>query len=96
MLHAEFGTAMAPAAPSGARRALVLMGGGARTAYQVGVLRGVASLLRMMSPAQRGFPFDIVVGTSAGALNGTFLASCATEGIDAFERLAQFWTQLRS
>lgn len=96
MLHAEFGTAMAPAAPSGARRALVLMGGGARTAYQVGVLRGVASLLRMMSPVQRGFPFDIVVGTSAGALNGTFLASCATEGIDAFERLAQFWTQLRS
>lgn len=73
------------------RRALVLMGGGARTAYQVGVLRGLARLL-----GERPFPFHIVLGTSAGALNATFLASHAQEGSRALERLAGFWWRLRS
>lgn len=79
------------------RLALVLMGGGARTAYQVGVLRGLAALLRMQSPAaHQPFPFDLLVGTSAGALNATFLASTAETGLEAFERLAVFWRGLRS
>lgn len=79
------------------RQALVLMGGGARTAYQVGVLRGLANLQRLQSPAARSaFPFDVLVGTSAGALNATFLASVADQGLDAFDRLAEFWIQLRS
>ena len=79
------------------RLALVLMGGGARTAYQAGVLRGLDNLLRLQSSAQhRPFPFDVLVGTSAGALNASFLASVATEGLEAFEQLARFWGDLRS
>ncbi len=96
-------TLIQPARP-GARRpgstprtALVLMGGGARTAYQVGVLRGLASLLRLQSPAREvPFPFDVLVGTSAGALNAAFLASVATAGLGAFDHLARFWSGLHS
>lgn len=73
------------------RRALVLMGGGARTAYQVGVLRALARLL-----GERAFPFQIVLGTSAGALNAAYLASHARDGTAAFDRLAAFWSHLRS
>ncbi len=78
------------------KRALVLMGGGARTAYQVGVLQAVAAMLRQRPSAPQGFPFQILVGTSAGALNATYLASCATHGLDAFESLADFWQRTRS
>lgn len=80
-------------------KALVLMGGGARTAYQAGVLQAVA---RIVGPQQdetgkdAHFPFKILVGTSAGALNACYLASRASEGLAAFEQLADFWTTLRS
>ena len=76
------------------RRALVLMGGGARTAYQVGVLNVLGSLLA--KDEREEFPFQIVVGTSAGALNAAFLASQAGAGIEAFPQLAGFWSELRS
>jgi NTE family protein len=83
--------------PDDNRRALVLMGGGARTAYQVGVLQAMASMLRLASPvADTVFPFKILVGTSAGALNATYLASHANEGLYAFVHLANFWDRLRS
>ena len=76
---------------------LVLMGGGARTAYQVGALRGIAALLRLQRPSgQAPFPFQVLVGTSAGALNTAFLASKATAGMDAIDHLAEFWGGLRS
>lgn len=55
-------------APSSGDLAIVLTGGGARAAYQVGVLRGIASRL----PETR---FDIITGVSAGAINAVFLAS---------------------
>lgn len=74
------------------RTALVLMGGGARTAYQVGVLLGLAQILGSGSRAW----FDILVGTSAGALNAACLADQAPVGAVAVERLAQFWLALRS
>ena len=54
-----------PAAQSGDSLALVLTGGGARAAYQVGVLRAIASLLEPETPS----PFPIICGTSAGAIN---------------------------
>lgn len=73
--------------------ALVLMGGGARTAYQAGVLKALAD---MLPAGQRGFPFHWLFGTSAGALNATYLASQATEGAAALPRLAEFWQRLRS
>ncbi|MCU0942037.1 MAG: patatin-like phospholipase family protein [Hydrogenophaga sp.] len=73
--------------------ALVLMGGGARTAYQAGVLKAVAAML----PAGRAaFPFPWLFGTSAGALNATFLASRAGDGAQALGALAVFWQGLRS
>lgn len=53
--------------------ALVLAGGGARGAYQVGVLRGLMDL---------GIPlphFDILVGSSAGAINAGVLAAHAND-----------------
>jgi NTE family protein len=86
---------LAPRSPHTA--ALVLMGGGARTAYQVGALRGIASLLRLQrSIGQAPFPFQVLVGTSAGALNTAFLASKATDGMAAIDHLADFWGGLRS
>ena len=83
--------------PDDSRAALVLMGGGARTAYQVGVLQALASILSLASQAEDPvFPFKILVGTSAGALNATYLASRASEGLHAFTHLANFWENLRS
>lgn len=78
-------------------KALVLMGGGARTAYQAGVLRALAHILAQQGdPSSQRFPFRILAGTSAGALNACFLASRANEGLAAFEQLASFWVALRS
>jgi NTE family protein len=76
-------------------RGLVLMGGGARTAYQAGALQALAKLL-----AQKGspssFPFQVLVGTSAGALNATYLASRALDGLEALNGLGDFWHGLHS
>ena len=62
--------------------ALVLTGGGARAAYQVGVLRAIARLLPETT-------FDVITGVSAGAINAAFLASpraaLLTQIIRAFE-----------
>ena len=77
-----------------AQAALVLMGGGARTAYQVGVLQALGVMLRQAGHTPQGFPFQILIGTSAGAINAACLAGYATEGLAAFDRLAHFWTQL--
>ena len=44
--------------------ALVLMGGGARTAYQVGVLRALASILKLQPASPKVFPFQLLIGTS--------------------------------
>lgn len=52
------------------KTALVLPGGGARGAYQVGVLRAIAHLLPKDAPT----PFPIITGTSAGSINATALA----------------------
>ncbi len=78
------------------KTALVLMGGGARTAYQVGVLRAMASILKLNPQLSKGFPFQLLIGTSAGAINSTCLAAWATQGLVAFEQLAKFWGDLRS
>ena len=67
--------------------AIVLTGGGARAAYQVGVLRSIA----------RHFPearFDIITGVSAGAINALFLASRATPLDETVEELSELWINL--
>ncbi|MEO7392742.1 MAG: patatin-like phospholipase family protein [Ramlibacter sp.] len=76
--------------------ALVLMGGGARTAYQVGVLQALGSILKLRSESDNRFPFQVLVGTSAGALNAAYLAGTAVLGLQAFVQLGQFWSRLRS
>lgn len=77
-------------------RALVLMGGGARTAYQVGALKAIGAMLKLQPGHAGSFPFEVLVGTSAGALNVAYLASTASAGLGAFEQLADFWARLRS
>lgn len=76
--------------------ALVLMGGGARTAYQVGVLQALGAMLELRAERGTAFPFQVLVGTSAGALNVAYLASTATSGLQAFTQLGKFWSRLRS
>lgn len=87
--------------PSKPLTALVLMGGGARTAYQAGALQAIGAMLALQTNRGQGrtsgaFPFQILVGTSAGALNASFLASRSQSGLTAFESLQRFWTTLRS
>lgn len=79
--------------------ALVLMGGGARTAYQAGALGALAQMLSDARPAgssRPGLPFQLLVGTSAGALNASFLAARAEQGLEALDALSSFWRNLRS
>jgi NTE family protein len=83
---------MPEAAGDGAGTGLVLTGGGARAAYQVGVLRAV-SRIRRDSNAPRGNPFPIVTGTSAGAINAAALASNADHFDGAVLRLSSVWEQ---
>jgi len=66
--------------------ALVLPGGGARSAYQIGVLRAVSELLR-----GGGNPFPVIVGTSAGAVAASVLASQAGRWRDAVAALDAVW-----
>lgn len=65
---------------------LILSGGGARAAYQVGVLKAIHKIL----PRGHYNPFDVISGTSAGAINGVGLASYAENyriGIKHIERI---------
>ncbi len=75
--------------------ALVLSGGGARAAYQVGVLRALVALRRgALGPRARlDNPFGIIVGTSAGAINAAALATHADRFEAAVEVLAKVWLQ---
>jgi NTE family protein len=69
------------------RAALVLTGGGARAAYQVGALWAIREL-RGRRPDN---PFPIMCGTSAGAVNAVALASAADNFNRAVRRLAGIW-----
>jgi NTE family protein len=69
---------------------LVLTGGGARAAYQVGVLKALAEIRRQAAPAKSN-PFPVIAGTSAGAINAAALA-CAADDFDAaVARLCRVW-----
>lgn len=70
--------------------AIVLSGGGARAAYQAGVLSAIAAWL----PAGRRLPFGIVTGTSAGAINAVAIAAGAPDFSGAATRLRALWTNL--
>jgi hypothetical protein len=70
------------------RDALVLSGGGARGAYQVGVLKAMAEWLPEDAPC----PFEVLVGASAGALNATALAARATSFREGVRSLEEVWS----
>ena len=70
---------------------LILSGGGARAAYQAGVLQAISRILGEAGwPAARN-PFAIVCGTSAGALNAAGLACRADDFGEAVEQLVDVW-----
>ncbi|MFN4004143.1 MAG: patatin-like phospholipase family protein [Hylemonella sp.] len=72
---------------------LLLTGGGARAAYQVGVLQAVAELWRTRAPDGQATvnPFQIITGTSAGAINAAALACGADDFGHAVQRVARVW-----
>ncbi|MDE2047399.1 MAG: patatin-like phospholipase family protein, partial [Betaproteobacteria bacterium] len=89
--------AQAPPEPRAAHHtALVLMGGGARTAYQAGVLRGVLRILELQRAAPADNPFPVVVGTSAGSINATFFACRCEDWRGAVRDLERMWTSLHT
>jgi NTE family protein len=71
---------------------LVLSGGGARAAYQAGVL---AAIMRMLPPGAPS-PFRIICGTSAGALNAALLAAHADDFQVGVRRIIDTWASLRA
>jgi NTE family protein len=73
-----------------AHTGLVLMGGGARAAYQVGVLRALARIRREVG-APHSNPFGIIVGTSAGAINAAALACQADRFDHAVAGVVDVW-----
>lgn len=70
------------------RTALLLGGGGARAAYQVGVLKALAELVPEGCPN----PFPIICGTSAGSINTVAMASNANNFHQGVERITQVWS----
>jgi NTE family protein len=75
--------------PRPGRTAIVLPGGGARGAYQAGVLKALAEI------TGNGInPFPVICGVSAGAINAAVLASHAHEFHLGVERLEHFWSTM--
>lgn len=72
------------------KRALILSGGGARAAYQVGVLKALADIL----PPEIENPFPIICGTSAGAINALALAAHPGNFKESVTALATMWSNL--
>ncbi len=75
------------------KRAVVLSGGGARGAYEAGVLRFILDDL----PQRTGITpdFEIVSGTSVGAIHACFLAATADETENRGQRLVEIWDRMR-
>ncbi|WCM94279.1 patatin-like phospholipase family protein [Acidovorax sp. NCPPB 2350] len=70
---------------------LVLTGGGARAAYQVGVLEAISDLRKACGAGRDPNPFPIITGTSAGAINAAALA-CGADHFDrAVRRITHVW-----
>lgn len=81
-----------PAPISNAPRVgLVLSGGGARGAYQAGVLKGIAEICRDGGLKQ---PFPIITGVSAGAINAAYLAARCDDFSEAAENMVKMWSTI--
>lgn len=72
--------------------AIVMTGGGARAAYQIGVLKAIAEMLPAGSPS----PFTIICGTSAGAINAASLAAKSDHFKNSVRRMHYVWSNFTS
>lgn len=72
---------------------LVLTGGGARAAYQIGVLHGISGILQEAGWQAKHNPYGIICGTSAGAINATALACHADNIGEGLEKMLKVWEQ---
>lgn len=72
-----------------AKKALYLAGGGARGAYQAGVLKGISVIL-----GQKKIPFDMVSGVSIGSINAAVIAEHATDFPAGVEKLESLWQEI--
>jgi len=78
------------------RTGLILMGGGARAAYQAGVLEAIWSILRDEGWPAACNPFQVICGTSAGAITAAALA-CRADRIDeAIGTVLDTWSRVRA
>lgn len=73
---------------------LILTGGGARAAYQVGVLQALSEILWEAGWPPARNPFDIICGTSAGAINATALACRADNFGEGVQKLLDVWMNI--
>ncbi|MDP3269146.1 MAG: patatin-like phospholipase family protein [Legionella sp.] len=72
------------------KKALYLAGGGARGAYQAGVLKAVGHILQT-----KCLPFDIISGVSVGSINAAVLAEHADDFPAALDKLESIWSDIR-
>jgi NTE family protein len=85
-----------PALAAPPKTGLLLTGGGARAAYQVGVLEAIADIRKAAGAQDQGNPFPIITGTSAGAINASALA-CGADDFDASVRnIVNVWKNFRA
>lgn len=75
---------------------LVLTGGGARAAYQVGVLHQLSKWFAKEKRREFDFPFKILCGTSAGAINAASLACAGRNFYQSTDRMMRVWENFRS
>jgi len=87
--------APSPMKGKGVSIGLLLTGGGARAAYQAGVLEGIADLRRAADVGEVRSPFAIITGTSAGAINAAAIASHADDFDHATRCLTDIWRHVR-
>ena len=73
------------------QKAVILTGGGARAAYQVGVLKAISDICPDLH-----YPFDIICGTSAGAINAIGLASGGDIFRHNISRIESLWSQIKT
>ena len=75
---------------------LVLSGDGARAAYQVGVLHQLAKWFEQENKREFDFPFKILCGTSAGAINAAALACAGRNFYQSTDRMLKVWENFSS
>lgn len=73
-----------------AKRALYLAGGGARGAYQAGVLKAIEHILKV-----KEIPFEMISGVSIGSINASILSQHADDFSKAVEKLESLWRDIQ-